>query len=510
MLINKGFKQFISFSLSLIMLFSIYLPALSEVNITQYSVNIMGQTFGNLDELYVKATKYVNNKQPDEALVYLQEILKYAPNDHSVYFTMGACYILKKDYQQAIPYLLKAYQLNPIELLYAYSIGNAYFEIKNYNEAIIYLKRATASFNSDTKRNARRYLAEAYYMTKDYTNSEKVFQKLSKGHPDSLYYKKMIACCKFFNKEHNESTILFEDILTKNNQDADVHYYLAANYLIKSELNKAAMHLNTAKKINPAYQKEADSLLAQYTPDKVSLQQPSKQKTLTQQNIISSTPLYTAAIVPANEEALKLAQKHANITKDIVKNIEVLTTKLLLAKQLNEEFMQLTSDQLVKWKNFSDANSSLELLYNKEIDNFNYVFKYQAQEELKWAVIISLLEEIEKLNAQDKTAINKSSAKSFLYSSLLILEIDLVDFYKDKYSNVFYNVAVNHAFQESPNLEIKVPEKVKEQIIPLHEKELAYIELLFINIAAVLETSETLEDKTIEITDLFNDINQYT
>ncbi|MGD9580578.1 MAG: hypothetical protein AB7V50_04340, partial [Vampirovibrionia bacterium] len=121
-----------------------------------------------------------------------------------------------------------------------------------------------------------------------------------------------------------------------------------------------------------------------------------------------------------------------------------------------------------------------------------------------------LLEEIERLNIYDKTPVNKSVVKSFLYSSLLILEMDLVDFYKTKYASVFYNVAVNHAFQENPNTGIILSDNLKAQIISIHREELGYIGLLFNNLDLVLETGENVESKTVDLMNIYLDINQYT
>jgi len=120
----------------LLLLFSIYLNALSLNDYTFYKAN----------KLY-KEGKY------EKAL---EEYFKIEPKDDNVYFNIANSLYRLKRYQKAIEYykLVKEPTLNAKRL---YNIGNAYVMQKNYLKAIIFYKNALKFSNNPKYRKNLEY-----------------------------------------------------------------------------------------------------------------------------------------------------------------------------------------------------------------------------------------------------------------------------------------------------------------------------------------------------------------
>lgn len=87
-----------------------------------------------------------DDKRPEEALVYFQQMAQVDPNYPDTYYRLGsALYDLKK-YDDAIPNLQKNMQMDPWGITQGYYsptlLGDIYFEQKNYQQAIAAYQKA--------------------------------------------------------------------------------------------------------------------------------------------------------------------------------------------------------------------------------------------------------------------------------------------------------------------------------------------------------------------------------
>jgi tetratricopeptide (TPR) repeat protein len=89
---------------------------------------------------YEQAFKDYQAKNYDKAESGFKDVISENPKNADAHFYLGKIYVERKDYQTSLPYLQEAVKLNenPDKLM---ALGDSYFELKKYDVAIVqYLK----------------------------------------------------------------------------------------------------------------------------------------------------------------------------------------------------------------------------------------------------------------------------------------------------------------------------------------------------------------------------------
>jgi tetratricopeptide (TPR) repeat protein len=89
---------------------------------------------------YEQAFKDYQAKNYDKAESGFKDVISENPKNADAHFYLGKIYVERKDYQTSLPYLQEAVKLNenPDKLM---ALGDSYFELKKYEVAIVqYLK----------------------------------------------------------------------------------------------------------------------------------------------------------------------------------------------------------------------------------------------------------------------------------------------------------------------------------------------------------------------------------
>ena len=93
------------------------------------------------------ASKLINAKQLNKALVYLEKLHKLTPNDYT-YKWIGSIALSNGDFNKAIKFLSKSGELNQSDAQIFYNLSGAYFNSGNLDMAIKSIQKCLAISNN--------------------------------------------------------------------------------------------------------------------------------------------------------------------------------------------------------------------------------------------------------------------------------------------------------------------------------------------------------------------------
>ncbi|MGD9580734.1 MAG: hypothetical protein AB7V50_05140 [Vampirovibrionia bacterium] len=222
----------------------------------------------------------------------------------------------------------------------------------------------------------------------------------------------------------------------------------------------------------------------------------------------NGTVLFSGSINSFSDGGKMLKEEHTQIAEETINLIEELSINFGRTKQLNEAYYQQIANQLTIWKEFVNKNKQYQNILGRELQVFNTATNLQFQENIKWSVIDSTLNEIEQLNNTDKNETTASFTKSTLYTKLLLSYIDLNEFYKEKYKEIITLSTLSHATQENPNLNL--PQEILNQIKPLHDQELKDARILIYDQKNNIDKIKEIGSQTQVLNDFYKKMDQYS
>jgi tetratricopeptide (TPR) repeat protein len=106
---------------------------------------------------------YMNLKNYDSAIYYLQKATSFNKTNKSVYYKLGWCYNDKERYEDAVAPLKQAVSIDKDYVLALQELGYSLYKTKKYDEALVYLKQVVSK---DAKSELGRYYAGLCYNAK--------------------------------------------------------------------------------------------------------------------------------------------------------------------------------------------------------------------------------------------------------------------------------------------------------------------------------------------------------
>ncbi|MEP1093505.1 MAG: tetratricopeptide repeat protein [Cyclobacteriaceae bacterium] len=162
---------------------------------------------------FQKAFLLFNDGGYDEAIEWFTESLKY-PEDRSLeddaYYNRAEAYFNLLQFDQAIQSYKAQSSLQGESL---YGLGYAYFNLFRYNDCIDYFERFLRSNpQAEIRRDAELRLADAYYATKEYEKSLRLYSKMA-GNQRSTYITYQIGIVNRNLNRMEDAVAAFEQVL---------------------------------------------------------------------------------------------------------------------------------------------------------------------------------------------------------------------------------------------------------------------------------------------------------
>ncbi|MBD5402431.1 tetratricopeptide repeat protein [bacterium] len=195
-------------------------PTNSTIESTSKNISNM-----KTDNLLTKAAEYYNNKNYSEAI---RTYLKITPATADTMVGVATSYQELGDSTNAIEYYKKAFSLKPLDSNIAYYIAVLYGEKEDYNNAKTYLQKAL-SLDKNNKQ-AEEYLASIEDMNKSNLLND--------------------AIALYDENKYDESLVKFNELLSKDKQNAYALYYRGMIYDTKEQRNEAIADLKEAYSLN--------------------------------------------------------------------------------------------------------------------------------------------------------------------------------------------------------------------------------------------------------------------
>ena len=476
-------------------------------------------------------SQQLQNKQYKQAIITAKQIIQMLPSDSESYNLLGIAYFLDEQYQESLPYLQKAASMNPAKFDYHFTLAAAYEKTNDIQSAINSYNKAMALKPSNVKN--LQLLGNAYYESKDYTSAIKIYKKVLKYSPQDVVYCTLLGLSHINSGDNIEGLKTLESclIIDPKNEDAlkmasqlalnekqwekskklytqFKMYYPKYSDQIDEKLQIIAQNqLNAPKDTKPAQKKSKDNKSNEeyvFYVSKTVSESPSNEE------IALSTPLYTGAINPISESGKAFIEKQKVLTSEMTEQIDILTNKFTEARKLNKDFHRAITNRLILWKKYYDKDKTKEPVYNTEKELFNFALMLQLKEDNKWAIIDAVLEEIALLKQTDTNDVSNSIRKSYLYSNLLVLYVDLTGFYKEKYKDLLYTVNINNAMEVHPALPVKPDAEAINKLKNLNEDQLSRSKLLIESLAGQAELINTLGDKSKEVREIYHEMDKYS
>jgi len=201
------------------------------------------------DYLYVEALKQKLLGNSGEALRYLEQCIKIAPEKDGAYYQMAQILIGSGDIANARKYALKAYNIDSKNIWYVSMLSGIYYQTGNIDSAIVINEKAIVDFPN--KQNIFLSLAGLYNEKGNFSGSIDIYRQLENKY----------GLNELTTPGYIESLVLdkkYDEALKKANQLIDAYpeviqfYALVAEiYRIKGEPHKAGEVYNKLLKDNP-------------------------------------------------------------------------------------------------------------------------------------------------------------------------------------------------------------------------------------------------------------------
>jgi tetratricopeptide (TPR) repeat protein len=155
------------------------------------------------------------NDKPEEAIAIIKGIIASDPDIVDAYFSIGNILFQERKFTEAIGYFSQVLGRKPDDSFAAINVALSYEGLEKYDEAEKFLL--------------------------DY---------MAKGFADPQFYF-MLGNMNFLRKQYDRAIPYFEKCLSSNADSAGSYNMLAAIYIIKDDLGRAAQAIDQALRINP-------------------------------------------------------------------------------------------------------------------------------------------------------------------------------------------------------------------------------------------------------------------
>lgn len=191
-----------------------------EAAISEYTI-VTELKRNDIESKYKLSFALNKNKQNEEAIIVLQEILKQKPQNEKASNLLGDILFEEERYKEAISVYMTALRYHPASYDLYYSLGMAYTMINDFKRAKEFYEKA-AEINSMAY-NAKLNLGQIALIYGDLEQAEKYFMNSLKS----------------------------EDL------EAGSYYYLSQIALLKGDEDKARNYMNVAIELDPKVYKQA-------------------------------------------------------------------------------------------------------------------------------------------------------------------------------------------------------------------------------------------------------------
>jgi len=198
--------------------------------------------------LLAKANMELGNKK--EAMGYLRNYIKSAPNDSAAWYELGMLYYNSKEFANAAKSLERAAQLIKRPSLEIYTlIGKSYLTTGDTALATGFFENARNVDKNDKE--VVRTLVRCYRFAKDQRLLLGALSDLLRMEPENDDVRIEIAGMYLAELKYTEAAKLFEEALQKKTCDVSLRLKLAAVYEKQNDQKKWLFHLQAASKCNP-------------------------------------------------------------------------------------------------------------------------------------------------------------------------------------------------------------------------------------------------------------------
>ena len=174
----------------------------------------------NIDDYYQLSVALNKNKQNEEAITILQDIIKQMPENGKITNLLGEIYFEQERYKEAVSVYMSALRYHPGSFDIYYSLGMAYTMMNDFGRAKEFYEKA-AEVNS-LAYNAKLNLGQIALIYGDLDEAEKYFMQS----------------------------------LKQNDLEAGSYYYLSQIALLKGDEDKAKNYMNVAVELDPRTYKQ--------------------------------------------------------------------------------------------------------------------------------------------------------------------------------------------------------------------------------------------------------------
>ena len=231
-----------------------------EEKIVRFPLDPKALVYAGFSYFYLAVGQFtMEEKIPllNKSIIYLRKVLLLpsVPLQRKVEYILGKAYYNKGRYylDLSIEYLKKSIDAGFLqEDSYKY-LGMAYGELGMYKKATTYFLKALAEKPDDM---LYLVLGQTYYKMEDEVTSEKyLLEALSSTHDFSIEQKSRFLLGKIYLDKNELTKALdqYNNILEKNRNSADAHYYLGEIYSKLNKKVKARAEWRKALEIDPSH-----------------------------------------------------------------------------------------------------------------------------------------------------------------------------------------------------------------------------------------------------------------
>ncbi|MFZ0135144.1 MAG: tetratricopeptide repeat protein [Desulfobacterales bacterium] len=173
------------------------------------------------------------------ALKYLLEAEKMNPDDHILQNYLGQVYLAKAKPDLAVVHFKKALVLKPDYAVAKNNLGVAYLNEQRYDEAIGVFKELSGDLLYATPHYPLTNIGYAYYLKKDFPESERYYQKALEIEPGFALALKGLGRTYLAQGKGAAAQAALTAAIDKDPTAADAYYDLGESYLLLQNPAKA-------------------------------------------------------------------------------------------------------------------------------------------------------------------------------------------------------------------------------------------------------------------------------
>jgi tetratricopeptide (TPR) repeat protein len=200
---------------------------------------------------YLAAHIALFEKQPDKALVELENALNKEPRKAIIYVDMGQVYVSERDYPAAEAAFRKALAIDPQLHRARMALAQLYVTMGNQERAEQELLLAT---EADPENEALLHMLGSFYSkTRRFNDNERLYQDLLKKKPDSLVAKKRLVEIYMAKNDPKQARQYTDEILKSQAGDTDGLYFRGRLNLLENNAQNAVEDLAIVARNKPQF-----------------------------------------------------------------------------------------------------------------------------------------------------------------------------------------------------------------------------------------------------------------